>query len=243
MLVKIKRKFIEARDRRYKSKPAKSGFRLRNSFFSIKDLVEDHFERNSEPAHPCKETLQLALSMLNESPAIIVETGSSAWGANSSLLFDSYVNSFGGSFASVDIRSEPMFTLQSKCSSKSRFYCDDSVSFLQNLVSHSAKFDLVYLDSWDVDWLDPLPAAMHGFNEFMTVLPVLLEGGMLLVDDTPKNIDMLKLVQSDPDHKKFSRFYEIYGFPPGKGGLIKNYLVNNKIGKEIAHGYQLLWSF
>jgi hypothetical protein len=173
---------------------------------------------------------------------VILETGSSAWGTNSSLLFDSYVNSFGGAFASVDLRPEPMFRLRSLCTERSEFFCDDSVSFLRKIAAQGLHPDLVYLDSWDVDWADPLASALHGFHEFLVVFPLLRNGALLLVDDTPANSDvMLKVQPTNIVH--FQRFSRIYGFAPGKGALIKNFLVKNAIGKEMTHEYQLLWAF
>jgi hypothetical protein len=52
---------------------------------------------------------------------------------------------------------------------------------------------------------------------------------------------MLKVQPTNIVH--FQRFSRIYGFAPGKGALIKNFLVKNAIGKEMTHEYQLLWAF
>jgi hypothetical protein len=113
---------------------------------------------------------------------------------------------------------------------------------LKNCASQNAQPNLVYLDSWDVDWTDPLASALHGFHEFLVVLPLLRNGVLLLVDDTPLNSDVMLNVQ--PKHvEDFDRFTKVYGFTPGKGTLIKNFLLKNAIGKEIAHNYQLLWEF
>jgi hypothetical protein len=100
----------------------------------------------------------------------------------------------------------------------------------------------VYLDSWDVDWADPLASALHGFNEFLVLYPLLRNGALLLVDDTPLNSDvMLKIQPANIEH--FDGFSRVYGFAPGKGALIKNFLVKNGIGAEVKHEYQLLWEF
>ena len=215
----------------------------REIFNSIDHLVDSHFTSYSASDHPCKHTLKTALQLLNKKPAVILETGSSAWGTNSSLLFDSYVNSFGGSFLSVDIRSEPMFTLGALCTKNSEFYCDDSVSFLTKYALHHPVFNLVYLDSWDVDWEKPIASAIHGMNEFLTLLPLLIKNkALLLVDDTPFNSGVMMKVA--PRYiVDFEKFTQLYGFTPGKGGLIKNFLVKNGIGTEVMHDYQLLWQF
>lgn len=102
------------------------------------------------------------------------------------------------------------------------------------------RVDLIYLDSWDVNWKDPLPSAIHGLNEFLTILPSLKKGSIILVDDTPLNKEIMKEIQ--PSHvESFVLSEKKYGFPPGKGSLIKIFLEHLKIGKKIAHCYQLLW--
>jgi hypothetical protein len=241
-LISLRRRVLDGLSPIYKGKESLQGIAARERFESLEHLIDDHFHKYSDSNHPCRGTLTTALEKLGNKPAVIIETGSSAWGTNSSLLFDSYVNSFGGFFSSVDLRAEPMFTLRSLCSNRSVFFCDDSVSFLKKFASQNAPLNLVYLDSWDVDWTDPLASALHGFYEFLVVLPLLRDGVLLLVDDTPLNSDVMLNVQ--PKYvEDFDRFTKVYGFTPGKGALIKNFLVKNAIGKEIKHDYQLLWEF
>ncbi len=246
MKQKFLRKTIDRFSFLFKGKISFKGGKKREKFDTISQLLDDHFSLNTVYDHPCKNTLQMALEKLNNKEATIVETGSSAWGSNSSLLFDSYVNSFGGKFCSVDIRIEPCITLKSLCSSNSTFFCDDSVSFLKKMLTKnpSLKIDLVYLDSYDVNWDDSLAAALYGFQEFMVLLPSLIEnkGSLLLVDDTPADSLIMEKVQPN-GLLGFNEFKRNYGFEPGKGALIKYYLLNNSIGKQIKHDYQLLWEF
>jgi hypothetical protein len=226
----------------YRGKKSLQGVAVRERYESLEQLIDDHFRKYSDSNHPCRRTFATALEKLGRKPAVIIETGSSAWGTNSSLLFDSYVNSYGGFFSSVDLRAEPMFTLRSACTHRSEFSCDDSIHFLQQFVSQNTPPALVYLDSWDVDWANPLASAMHGFYEFLILLPLLRNGSLLLVDDTPLNIDVMRNVQ--PKHvEEFDRFTKAYGFTPGKGTLIKSFLAKHSIGEEIKHDYQLLWEF
>lgn len=105
------------------------------------------------------------------------------------------------------------------------------------------KVNLVYLDSWDVDWDDPMPSAIHGFLEFLTIYPLLNnKGGLLLVDDTPRDEDiMLKVHKSKV--KEYNFFAHKYGFPPGKGALIKQFLEQNARAKLLVHEYQILYKF
>ena len=155
---------------------------VRKKFMSTEDTLRDHFENYTDFNHPCKQTLTKAINQLVDKPANIVETGSSAWGSNSSMLFDSYVNSFGGNFFSVDIRLNPMVNLLGICTNKSHFYRDDS----------------------------------------------------------PKNGQAMEKVC--PEYSiHFNNFYSTYGFFPGKGALVLNYLNKFATGKLIAHDYQIVW--
>lgn len=167
-LASLRRRVLDRLSPIYKGKKSFQGVVSRKKFESLEPLIDDHFSKHSESNHPCRGTLTTALETLGQRPAIIVETGSSAWGTNSSLLFDSYVNSFGGSFLSVDLRAEPMFTLRSLCTNRSTFYCDDSVSFLKQFAIQKTQPNLVYLDSWDLNWADPLPSALPGLHNKRT---------------------------------------------------------------------------
>ncbi|MFY9138680.1 class I SAM-dependent methyltransferase [Zwartia sp.] len=218
-----------------------SGRLKADTYPNINALIDEHFTKYSTPDHPCKATLTLALELLNEQPALIAETGSSAWGTNSTLLLDSYCNSFGGSCYSVDIRLEPMLQLQYITSNRTRMYCDDSVTFLKNLAlpSDSAKIDLLYLDSWDVNWADPMPSAIHGLNEFLAAMPKLKPGSLVLIDDTPR--DLANATKAHPGvARDFQAFFDRFGFAPGKGALVKQMIQSTGRGEVLAHEYQLL---
>lgn len=218
-----------------------SGDHKREIYSNVDDLVAAHFETFSDRAHPCRSTLARALQLLNQQPALIVETGSSAWGTNSTMLFDSYCNSFGGSCDTVDIRLEPMLKLKESISSNTHMYCDDSVSFIKKLAADGRMrdVDLLYLDSWDVNWADPIPSAMHGLNEYLEALSALEPGALILIDDTPKDLENMALA-----HPTFSADFQLFvdrfGFAPGKGALVKQLIESTGKGQILAHEYQLL---
>jgi len=214
----------------------------RQQFRTTDELCRNHFSTYSELNHICQSTMTRALSLLGQRPAVIIETGSSAWGTNSSLLFDSYVNSFGGRFSSVDIRRQPRRLLRKACSSQSSFYRGDSVQFLSAIVDLCSQVDLVYLDSWDVDWTNPVASAVHGLREFLMLLPIFRQhGGLLLVDDTP-HIDY---VSRNLPHlvEPCEKFASQYGFTPGKGALILEFCKSSGCGKILEHQYQALINF
>lgn len=103
------------------------GKEKRPKYSTVSEIISNHFGFFTVEDHPNKETMALALKLLNNKEAVIVETGSSAWGTNSTLLFDSYVNSFGGNLNSVDLRLQPSISLREKCSNHTILHCDDSV--------------------------------------------------------------------------------------------------------------------
>jgi hypothetical protein len=240
MLSTYKRMMVDVVAPLCTGKVKKVGQAVRSSHNDLGALLMEHFG-GSNPQ--CRTTLTRSLHELHLKSANIVETGSSAWGVNSSLLFDSYVNSFGGHFDTVDKRLVPLLTLHGKVTAKTSMYCDDSVKFLNKIIATRDKLDLVYLDSWDVDWYSPLPSSYHGLNEMMAILPLLVKShGMLLVDDTPADPTIFSK-ETGIEQSVFETFYNNYGIFPGKGGLILNYLRGANIGTVIQHDYQVLIKF
>lgn len=215
------------------------GLAIRPASKNSRQLIETHFSTYSDQHHPCRSTLTLALEALKQVPATIVETGSSAWGTNSTLLFDAYCSSFGGQCHSVDIRLDPMLQLHKLASNSTTLYCNDSVSFLRKLNLANDKIDLLYLDSWDVDWADPIPSAIHGLNEYLTAIRNLQPGALILIDDTPKDLATLQKVQPHAT-ASFINFQDRFGFAPGKGALVKRLIESTGRGTILAHEYQLL---
>lgn len=156
----------------------------------------------------------IALRELQQRPALIVETGSSAWGADSSLLFDSYVRKFGGEFHTVDIRPEPAERHGSIFGEYSTAHTGDSVTFFRDfeLPSEFNQICLLYLDSFDLDLDNPSPSMQHGLAEFEAAQNYLTQGSMVLVDDTPIDPGLLGM--------KAVRYFKNTGLVPGKGTLI-----------------------
>jgi hypothetical protein len=204
-------------------------------------LIREHFATHSELSHVNFASFKQAISALNGRPCWIVETGSSAWGTDSSRLFDSYVATFGGRFWSVDVRLEPMLKLRKHISKSSSMSCDDSVRFLKRWIDRYSchRIDLVYLDSWDLDISNPMPAAIHGLKEFLAVAPALRDGSLLLVDDTPASADWF------PEALRASaeKYQATHGLVPGKGMLIDLCLRGRADVTKISHRYQVLYRF
>lgn len=126
----------------------------------------------------------------------IVETGCARKEDNysgdglSSLLFDSYINEYGGEFHTVDNSAESVRYCAGKVSPSTVVILDDSLSYLKKLNSHllrvNKKIDFLYLDSLDSPKENPdasYMSALHHFYEYTTILPSLKYDALIGVDD------------------------------------------------------------
>lgn len=229
------------------------GFRGRlvskqSNFLNIIDLVDGHFEKINELDHPCKESLLFALKIIEKSNKglCIIETGSSAWGTNSTLLFDEFItyqnrnSKFSNKLFSCDIRINPLLNLINNVSSNTTLICNDSVNFLNKLVKEFKHVNcnyLIYLDSFDLDYSNPNPSGLHGFKEFLEIIPLLREGTVLIIDDSPVDIDYCPIHAHDDSIKYFNDF----GFYPGKGMFIDQCILKFKNVKKVFHKYQIIY--
>jgi hypothetical protein len=194
---------------------------------SIRALVTTHLMRIGEPNHPNAEAFITVLEMFHGAPLHIIETGTSAWGADSTRLWDEYVQYCGGQLQSVDLRPEPSVSLRGKLSNQTELSVGDSVVFLEELARKDQSADLIYLDSFDVDWDDPEPAEIHGEAEFKIAMNLIRVGGIILIDDTPtpSAAKILGITLQDVDRTR------------GKGGRVLQAIQNNPDFSVIFHEY------
>lgn len=175
--------------------------------------------------------LAAALAHLGSRPATILETGTAGEGASSTLIWDAYVRSFGGRCTSIDLSQSVQKAASRKCSGHTTFVCSDSISELYRLARSSPGpgYDLVYLDSLNLDWKNPGTSMAHGMPEFELVAPLVRPGGIVLVDDTPKDLSFV------PEHSitAASSFALATGTLPGKGALIPESVTARSLGFEV----------
>jgi predicted O-methyltransferase YrrM len=143
----------------------------------------------------------------------------------SSLLFDKYVQEYGGKFITIDISEESVIFCKSRVSNRTEVILGDSVKCLcelnQRLLTANEQIDLLYLDSMDAPRDRPeivFQSAIHHLYEFITINRSLKPGALVCVDDNWLVNNMLD----------------------GKGKLIADYF--HKIGKHpVKVGYQIIW--
>jgi len=186
--------------------------------------------------HTMKEALrQLLVHNKDINKFKFVETGCSAHGTKSTLLWDKFVNFYDGSVASVDLNEHAVNETNSLISSKSKVFHSNSLDYLPKVDS---LIDFLYLDSYDVDFLNPLPSALHHLEEFNRVKHLLHKNSIILIDDTPVSPDWLDDGQNSPIYSTLKR-----QFNPNMAG--KASLVNLELEKmgatKILHQYQTLW--
>lgn len=153
----------------YYASSSSDGFRFENRISQAKSVL-DAFNSN-----------------FNFEKIICIETGcSQEWDDGLFGLFlGRSVRESGGSFHSVDIvdsynqKSREIF---SKFIPDLDLYSQtiDSVEFLKNT---EIVPNLVHLDSMDLDMSNPLPSALHGWEEFISIKDKMPSGSIIIVDD------------------------------------------------------------
>lgn len=124
----------------------------------------------------------------NKDYYLIVETGCSRAKNNysgdgmSTILFDEFVNFYTGKVISVDINEVNCKFARSLVSNKTEIFCDDSVKFLWGL-DPQTDVDLLYLDSFDINFNKPHPSMLHHMKELCAIIGKLKKGVIIAVDD------------------------------------------------------------
>lgn len=159
----------------------------------------------------------------------IIETGSlrllNNWAGDgqSTRLFDIYAAHTGGTVITIDIDPEAQKVVVANCSRQVMSIAGDSVSALHKLAreANGRTVDLLYLDSFDLDFNDTFPSAFHHVKELVSAMPLLDDGTIVGVDDN---------------------FILADGTRIGKGMLVRAWF--NDIGQPPVHdGYQYIWQY
>jgi len=169
----------------------------------------------------------------------ILESGIASAGTNSTYLFNEYVKKYGGFFWSVDINKYLVDSHKGNMCPATELICEDSVAFFKNWSNSHDVANVIYLDSYDLDFYNPLPSGNHGLAEYKSLMPVIKKDTLLLIDDTPINpywLDSRGLLYDD-----MCKYYiDNNNTLPGKGMFVLNEITN---ANKLIHNYQVLYKF
>ena len=115
-----------------------------------------------------------------------IETGCASGGYdNFGVYLAKYCKDNNGKFSTVDISED--YINKSKVlyhdvigDNNNEYVVSDSIKFLQ---SYNGIPNLVHLDSYDLDLLNPLPSMLHHWLEFESIQDKMPSGSLLLIDD------------------------------------------------------------
>lgn len=167
--------------------------------------------------HHRADSFQIMFDLLEqkaEKRFIIVETGTSRQPGNwrgdgqSTVQWDRFVNFYDGKVYSVDISMENCQAAASQCSEKTTLICSDSVTFLNNV--DTSNVDLLYLDSYDVDFNAPHPSALHHLKELCACWSKLKPGCIIAVDDHNSGVGKGTYVKDFFDNIGLKPVFEAY---------------------------------
>ena len=128
------------------------------------------------------------LNKIKRLSPVIVETGcvrkTKGWDSDgsSSLLFHEAAQKLQAKFYTIDINPVHCLLAQKLCP-HAHVLCGDSVTLLHELKRKIRRIDLLYLDSYDLDWNNPHPSALHHLMELCASMPLLKSGSLVFVDD------------------------------------------------------------
>lgn len=179
----------------------------------------------------------------------IVETGcvrnGDPWAltgeGHSTILFDKYVQarSDGSRVFSVDISEQAVSVCRSLVSNNVEVHSGDSIPYLyrmSNALSQSDQsIDLLYLDSFDIDYEYWYPSAAHHLKELLAAWRAIKPQTLVVVDDCPTTAN---LIGDGNGGYQLDRF-----FKPrvgGKGRLVADYAAQVGAQMVFSH-YQHAW--
>jgi hypothetical protein len=113
-----------------------------------------------------------------------------------------------------------------------------SVDTKSSALAKNQHVDVIYLDSYDLDFYNPEPSGKHGLAEYNALKPVIDKDTLMLIDDTPVSPEWLDT--RGQLYVDMIDFYRDTGIMPGKGMYVLDEVRN---AEKIIHNYQVLYKF
>ena len=175
-------------------------------------------------------------------PVLIVETGCArqvdnyAGDGQSTIIFDRYVTerNDGSEVLTVDINPQATAYCIDRVTDRVTVTTSDSVGYLNTLANTlTRKIDLLYLDSYDVDFEYWFPSAAHHLKELTAITRAVDKNTLVVVDDCPPVATVAP--GADPGQ---TQIYNVR--VGGKGRLVAEYA--QAVGAELQFSfYQAGW--
>jgi len=168
-------------------------------------------------------------------PITVVETGT-MWngldmnqGAFTLIFADLIKNHTGGKLITIDISEEHINLCKKyteKYSDVIEYVVSDSVTYLSYLSDEEVKnISLLYLDSWDLNMLDPLPSQIHHMRELSSVYHRLSDNVLIAVDDNLMPDCWIEWFPNGTQDEKVMVYSDKTII--GKGTLVDRFLLDN----------------
>lgn len=164
-----------------------------------------------------------------------IETGCASGGYdNFGVYLSKYCKDNNGKFTTVDI-SENNISKSKKLyndvigNNNNEYYINDSISFLKQ---YNGSPNLVHLDSYDLDIMNPLPSMLHHWLEFEAIQDKMPSGSLLLIDDNYfKGTVIYWHILVNDELKDIKEVYIDYDLI-GKGSLVYHFVNEKKSNWE-----------
>lgn len=156
---------------------------------------------------------------------LIIETGClrvpNNWDGDgqSTFQYDWFARDYGGNVITIDINQDSIESARRACSGATSTILNDSVEAL-NMLSQtlSRGVSLLYLDSFDLDVVNPMPSAIHHALELMAARNLIGPDTLICIDD-----------------------FDVPPLGTGGKGLIVDQFMHSIRAEIIYSGYQKIW--
>jgi hypothetical protein len=101
----------------------------------------------------------------------------------STLLFDKFVTFHGGRVKTFDLDPKLGETVRQVCSDKTEAVTGDAVKGIFDCKAAGEQFNVAWLDSYDVIWVEPHASAHHHLMELTAAMRVMDSPSIIAVDD------------------------------------------------------------